>query len=503
MKTFFRIFLFVSFSLQMTGQTPYLNEGYHYKLGALYGSLAFNDSSYFTAVRDNSEPSLYRYTRINNLGIISDSLNLSYPDSSVSTGLFGQCLNVNQDHLYNAYTKVEYGVLTNSWSIVLSKIHLDLSDTVETKDFTLAGYDYLYASASSFDSDSTFLITGSVGRLVGPDSIFKEELLLAKFDTSFNLIWYTVMQDGKPWDAAYGFYGLDITVDNNEGILVAGTSDFESSPYSSFVARFDSKTGDSLWCKEFSHINGIGLMFCANRFDGNYQFLQRFYEKANHGDGYSKIGILDTLGNILIEKSIGTKGGESIFNELIQTLDGNYYAAGVHWNNGEYATGFKFSPQLDSLWQAFYWYDHPYDRSNINAFRQKPNGHIIHLGNYQGIINPPPYILQTWLFETDENGCDTSGCNLGIENKFTLETFEFSISPNPNQGAFKIKFEEQINRSNYQLEIWDMLGRRVGNKTYWIDGNSMDIKVNLPKGVYQTILLKNGNVLGTKKLVLD
>lgn len=137
MKTLSSIILSLGICVGVLAQTPYINERYHYRLGAIISSIAVSDSNYYVACRDNANPELYRYTRINEKGIITDSLKLNYSDSLISIGSYSNCLQVRNGLLYDAYSKTEIRNGLRSWSIVLSKIYLDLKDTIETKEFSI------------------------------------------------------------------------------------------------------------------------------------------------------------------------------------------------------------------------------------------------------------------------------------------------------------------------------------------------------------------------------
>ncbi len=433
-----------------------------------------------------------------------DTLNLAFNDTVTGIENCVECLKIHKGQLYNSYNNFPNNSASDTTTIVLSKIHLDLRDTVRTKVFTLDGYKGVGVEASYFDSDTTFLISGFAARFVGLNLQYEYDLLLAKFDTNFNLIWSTIVDANTQSIIPFGPVGGNIVLDNYGGILVSGSPYVEPFPKMGFAARFDAKTGASLWYKEFKGNYGVAGMYCTNRDDGNYQFIQNWYTKPSSSAIRFNIGIMDTLGNIISQKLIGDKNRNQFCLGILQTFDGNYYAAGTGKTAGAYGIGLKFSPQLDSLWQGYYWHDDPWEWCWIATFRQKPDSNFIHVGSHiDHFNNPAPSKLYSWLLETDNHGCDTSGCNLGREDLQEIKRIEFSIYPNPSHGAFQIKFQDQQSQGYYQLEIWDMLGRKVSEEAYWLEGMRLEVSTDLPIGVYNVILLKNGNLLGSEKLVLE
>lgn len=502
MKTLVSVLFFLSLSFQTLGQTPYLSEKY-LRSRNIGNSLAIGDNSYFIGGNLNVNTELYQYSKINLQGQIVDTLNISYQDSAYTIDNCKGCLHVHMGTLYNAYSNFPNYRTNDSAVIILSKVHLDLSDTIKSKVITIAGYKGLATEASFFDSDSTFLITGYAFRDVGPTLQYKYDLLLAKFDTNFNLIWQTTVADNSPINFPFGPVGGSIIVDNHGGILVSGNPFFEPLPKRGFAARFDASTGASLWYKEFTGDYGIGGMYCANRDDGNYQFIQNWYTKANSFFIRFNIGILDTMGNIINQKLIGENKRYQFGFGLIQTLDGNYYSAGTGRYGNPYGIGLKFSPQLDSLWQGYYWHDDPWEYSWIGSFQQKPDSNFIHLGLHIDHINSSPMRLYSWLFETNQNGCDTSGCNLSSEEYTSEKPLELSVFPNPTQGVFHVQFQNPKNQGYYHLEIWDMLGRKVKQESFWLESDFVEVQTNLPKGFYNLLILKDNLLIGQEKLVLE
>jgi len=123
--------------------------------------------------------------------------------------------------------------------------------------------------------------------------------------------------------------------------------------------------------------------------------------------------------------------------------------------------------------------------------------HALHLPCYsgRGNVNHPNYYL----------GCDTTQTSCpclttGI-NEINQHDFRFSISPNPNNGNFRIMYLLPQNKSG-TLQIFDITGKEIYHQTLppW----STLQYISLPKiadGVYQCTITSN-NQRVNKKLVV-
>jgi hypothetical protein len=123
--------------------------------------------------------------------------------------------------------------------------------------------------------------------------------------------------------------------------------------------------------------------------------------------------------------------------------------------------------------------------------------HAINLGvwSFRAVPNHPNYYL----------GCDTTlgctPCYTGI-NEIKQHDFKFSISPNPNNGNFKIMYLLPQNSKGI-LEIFDINGKEVykQNLPPW---STMQY-ISLPKlanGVYNCTITSNNERVHTKLVVL-
>jgi hypothetical protein len=103
-------------------------------------------------------------------------------------------------------------------------------------------------------------------------------------------------------------------------------------------------------------------------------------------------------------------------------------------------------------------------------------------------------IVGNYLFVSTDNGgvfrMALEG-GLGVAGFSQAPEAQFSVSPNPSTGEFKITTEKTVN-----VQLLDLTGKLL--KTYYVN-ESADIKENLTPGVY---LLKDATNGGAKKLIV-
>ena len=90
--------------------------------------------------------------------------------------------------------------------------------------------------------------------------------------------------------------------------------------------------------------------------------------------------------------------------------------------------------------------------------------------------------------------------NVLANNSFTANAF--SVFPNPNNGSFAIQMKENI--ENFEVNIYDILGRNIYTKTFNTNQN-LQTPINLngqSAGVY-LVSIKNDHSIFTKKIVIQ
>lgn len=82
---------------------------------------------------------------------------------------------------------------------------------------------------------------------------------------------------------------------------------------------------------------------------------------------------------------------------------------------------------------------------------------------------------------------------------------EINLFPNPAQDQVQLSFESKES-GNYQIQIINTLGQVVLNQTMNLGAGNQLVSINqLPSiaGIYQIILIKNGNQMATRKLMIS
>jgi hypothetical protein len=87
-------------------------------------------------------------------------------------------------------------------------------------------------------------------------------------------------------------------------------------------------------------------------------------------------------------------------------------------------------------------------------------------------------------------------CFLGVEKETPIN---FSVYPNPADDFIGINVE--ANGNSVDMELYNILGERILSNSLGHGNNQIDVS-NLTNGVYFCTILKNGNAVETKKIVI-
>jgi OOP family OmpA-OmpF porin len=143
----------------------------------------------------------------------------------------------------------------------------------------------------------------------------------------------------------------------------------------------------------------------------------------------------------------------------------------------------------------------------IGNFKNDSSSHVV----YKGQLSTSPisgayYFIDDVIVSTDSNYADS----LESVNQLTINNAQLKVYPNPSNGKFTI--EEQGARDKEQVEIYNMMGKRVYNEalrpTSFRGGQVQgDIQIDLsnqPAGIYlYRIVSEKGEAIGTGKLIIQ
>lgn len=471
------------------GQVPYTNVVNHLAHNSR-PALEIVGDYYFVANNLNTAPWTLDYTKLDTNGTVIQRFSYVV-DSAQFPSNCPKCLDYHNGVLYHGYTDfISVIPGTDTSAIILCKVKPDLSDTIMTRYYpTLQGHG-LDIKALEFDSDSTFIIAATDAYYTGdsaPQAVFKFNTLVARLDTSFNILWETIIPDTDP-NRNFGLNPEDIVVDSYGTLLVTGTPYWVGWVNEAFAARLNNKSGQLLWRKNYNGDMGIQGMNAFDHGDGTYRYVQNWLTNPNDYYHQLHIGILDTAGNIIADSVYGKPNKGHAIHELIKLKDGNYYCGGVTNLGLEKGLGFKFSPQLDSLWMRNYRYGSVNNTCYLEVFKEDSSGMIAHTGWVTSNQ------LDNWIFRIDTYGCDTSNCGLNIPENFRPDE-RWTVYPNPSRGEFVIDHPEIEVLGPLIVQVFDLQGRRVHDGDYE-GGRAIQLELET-SGEYQILITtESGEVIG-------
>ncbi|GGH64362.1 T9SS type A sorting domain-containing protein [Phaeocystidibacter marisrubri] len=484
------------FSLSVNGQLPYTNVANHIAHNSDASIEVVGDYYYVANITNNVSPLSFQYARLDTNGLVLDTLTLEYDPSYYFNTNCIKCFTYHQGSFYHAINNGFNHIPGNDTSeILLHKVANDLSDTIVSTVYSTSLRNSLFATDIVFDSDSTFIMSSLHGYYNGTDpqqpGYWKIGSVISRLDTNFNLIWETEIPD-IDMNRNNGLSPSQIVIDNNGGIFVVGPDHIysTSSLNEAFVAKISQADGHLYWRKHFTRTRGIDGMYLTSNYDGTFTFVQNFSINPTQWNPILNVGILDSNGVVLNEREFNWGSTPIIAEGLIRLQDGSYYVSGVY--DVAYGLGFRFTPQLDSLWSTSYEYPFTAGLSNVDDFQQDSSGMLVHTG---WTVTSD---IDNWLFRIDLQGCDSVNCGLNITEESNLQAF--SVYPNPSKQDFHLEIAEDFVNARVSFELTDIYGRIVLKNVI----NQSPMKLSIEKaGVYFiTIRNEHLSVLHTEKLII-
>lgn len=473
-----------------------------YKIGGNnLTELLVTDTGYISAAMNNQDIKQLDISEFDLLGNTVDTFFFSFDSVAKFPENCGKCLHSRENMIYYAQVHAER---SDSSYIKFIKLNQQL-DSTKSREYLFNDSLTSSIKAMAFDTDSTFIITGLVFKV--PNNLGKWDLLVARFDTAFNLLWEKRIEDKKGIQPL-GYVGTDIEVDTYGSIIVSGYAIYDG-PNLGICARIDPVDGSVHWFKEFVGALSRGAMFTTDNKDGTYQYCQNDATALSPTGSVRytslRVGTMDTLGNILSFKDIGPKNQFLIQFDLIPTADGNFYTAGFTFRNGSYNSfGLKFAPNGDSLWMRYYHHGDVQDHSQLEIFFETPDSGFIHAGYYADLYQSAGPGVFTWLLKTDKYGCDSLGCHTVGQYEVNVPGL-LEVFPNPSgDGHFYLQWLYGPQGQGFDLTVRDITGRAVHKEKVPLDEEKhlLDL-AGRPRGVYLLQVAVEGKVLITKKLVVD
>jgi len=168
------------------------------------------------------------------------------------------------------------------------------------------------------------------------------------------------------------------------------------------------------------------------------------------------------------------------YNSLDQHIDGNLILCTSMNVKNHFATQqepsyimlYKFSPDLDIIWQRYIGGDGMYE---AYAMRTTPEGGIVVTGCYSDTPPTSSTKKQLFIMQTDGNGLFTS-----IENE-KIKSTEAILYPNPAGDIVNIEFSQVYQKAT--LQLLDISGKTLMEKQLNANYQSINISA-IPAGTY-------------------
>ncbi|MBS1684948.1 MAG: T9SS type A sorting domain-containing protein [Bacteroidetes bacterium] len=327
----------------------------------------------------------------------------------------------------------------------------------------------LYVNAFTQDSISNYYFVGNVQH----PSSYDVDILVAKADSSGNLVYFKVFNDLSLNDG-----GLGVTVNHSNNVVITGDCGRVSGPsgvYHKFyeldsagdVVRYSLGT-DTFGPSVFGVTvlgNGHYLMAGAALCDGGY--INGFF-KGN-------ISCFDTDFNRIWSFDLGPCGGyNTVFWALKLLPDSNYLAVGSWYDpsdtthHDQYGWLVKFTTDGTVLWERRYrgiYNPSPYgDESQLLSVGLFSDNTIITAGEATD-RSASRNSQQGWLLHLDADGClpDSNSCGIvsGLKEVAPSSDWTMRLYPDPASDRFTLDYQLSDAGSSAYITITDMLGREV------------------------------------------
>lgn len=418
------------------------------------------ESGYVTMVNDNDDWNTLNIWELDLSGKVIDTNKISFPSTIANCG---KCLEQLDSSSY---------VLANTLFVSNDSAHVQLIklnrqwDTVKVKHYFYNDIITTQTDAMRLVQDSLILVTGYT---FPSTTANRYDLLLACFDTSFNLLWEKSYN--RPGSAVGGYWGFDIESTTDNGFLIGALDhNFPSSPAvnKGFMVKVDS-VGNLMWSKTLypkpGNILTGGLQF-GKRQDGDYVFVTE--EVLNNDLSRLRFGIVNETGQILKDTLIGPAIDEFGTFAFTPTADGHFVVGGESLEHGWRGHAYKFTEDGDSIWHRFYYYGDPQDGSTLYNFQATPDSGLIMAGAFfDSYNNPTSKGVYNWLLKVDKHGCDSVGCHTIGLAEFPLSEVKLQFYPNPASHLLNLEWSQLrgFTEGNLELEIYSMLGQKLVNES--------------------------------------
>ncbi len=287
---------------------------------------------------------------------------------------------------------------------------------------------------------------------------------------------YLIAGGGSTPETGYDRFGL-ITQINNFGITQSETVvEDEGALESGYLNAIRLQSGEVLMSQALSYElvnpNGNPNVFWNKirlfKFDPQNETM---YDEQTYFDDYEM-----KMGQVL--DMVATSDGGAV---ILGRRTGFFY--------DHYSWMMKVDADLNQQWFHEYTYQSCDNCGNkLYDIELAPDGGYVAAGSFYNYDIDPRNA--TWLLKVDACGDEEwQGCQpVGVPEK---EAQSFSVYPNPSNGRFTIEAGENENISSWS--VYNLAGQKVAQGNAQSGGQSLDINLNLPSGLYALeIVQKDG-----------
>lgn len=363
-------------------------------------------------------------------------------------------------------------------------------DTVFTRRYNeYAPYTYPFVFRIEEDG---YVVVGETGGISYSAGTF-----IMKLDFEGNVIWKEVMEP-LVYEDIYRNWTIEKL---NDGYLIAGRGKTEESNYENFgLLTFTNLNGevvnemvlaDDTMLYSSAVIstrisNGEIILtqgFAYAHYEGtNNPFV--FYNLIRFGKYNEVTGEIENQIDYFHDYAHHQMGG----SKVIATSDGGVLTLGSR--PGLYfdrkAWMLKLNADLEQEWYKEYTYETCNDCANIlYDVELAPDGGYVAAGHFSNLAVDGR--RSSWLLKVDACGdVEWQGCApVGVAEK---ETRSFSVYPNPSSGRFTVETSENENISSWS--VYNLTGQKVAQANAQNAGQSFEINLSLPSGLYALELVQ-------------
>jgi hypothetical protein len=397
----------------------------------------------------------------------------------------------------------------------------------KTWDKTFGGNNIDLLSSLKQTSDGGYILGGSSTSGISGDKSEAnkgfDDYWIIKLDANGNKIWDKTFGGNM----REGLTALQQTSDG--GYILGGTSNsgINGDKSQALIGEIDywivklDANGNKTWDKTFGGINEDGIRALQQTSDGGYILGgssdsgisgdKSEVNKGNFAPGSFAtndywVVKLDASGNKVWDKTFGGNTQDLLFS-IQQTSDGGYALSGrsdsgISGDKSEASKGLsdfwvlKLNGAGNKVWDKTLG---GVNEEELHSLQQTSDGGYILAGySNSGISGDKSQIcLGSQDFWVVKLAPDV----LGV--KESKSSFNLSISPNPNQGKFKLQLSN-LSAPTTEITVSDLLGRKVLQKEFQTTSNLLSEELTLPnaKGMY-LLQIKAGNQTATHKIVVE